>query len=185
MTTIEEAKQYFLERCREIILMSDTEGPWIFVCCSALIDYLVQMTTGQSGRVTYISFVDNYFKEVNFKYKEFEYAGMQKDLATQIYVVLRCGVVHKFSFVPRAQEPANVRGNSMLLAHEKNGHVGRHLTPYATGGMQGAVFTAELFAKDIKAVVEFIFKKAATDLTLETNIKTFIATDPPILGRFN
>jgi len=51
--------------------------------------------------------------------------------------------------------------------------------------MDGAVFTAEQFAKDIKAVVEFIFAKATTEATLETNIKAYITTYPPILGRFN
>jgi len=41
------------------------------------------MATGQSGRLAYVNFVDNYFKEVNLKYKEFEYANGQRDLPTQ------------------------------------------------------------------------------------------------------
>ena len=40
MTNIEEAKQYFLGRCSEIISMSSARDPWIFVCGAAMIDYL-------------------------------------------------------------------------------------------------------------------------------------------------
>ena len=39
--------------------------------------------------------------------------------------------------------------------------------------------------KDIKAVVEFVFTKATTDMILESNIQKYIADHPPIQGRFN
>lgn len=186
MTTIEDAKRYFLGRCSEIISMSNAGDPWIFLCGAAMIDYLTQMTTARSGRAAYINFVDNYFKEVNIFYKEFEYSNGLRDLPTQMYLILRCGIVHKFSFVPGTQEMANGgRERAILLAHEKNGHVGKHLTSYTTNGMDAALFTAEQFAKDIETVVELIFIKATTDATLETNIRTHIAVHPPILGRFN
>lgn len=186
MNTIEEIKRYFLDRSDEIIFMSNEGTPWMFVCGAAMIDYLTQMTTAQSGRVAYINFVDNYFKEINIKYKDFEYNNGQRDLPTQMYVVLRCGIVHKFSFVPRTNEIANGgRIRSILLAHEKNGYIGAHLTSYTKDGKDGAVFTAEQFAKDIKAVVELIFTKATTDSTLEGNIQSYIANFPPIQGKFN
>lgn len=186
MTTIEQAKDYFLGRCSEVISMSNAGDPWVFVCGSAMIDYLTQMTTADSGRVAYISFVENYFKEINVRYKDFEYQGGQHDLPTQMYVILRCGIVHKFSFVPGPQEIRNGgRLRSILLAHEKNGHSGAHLTSYTDNGMDGAIFTAEQFAKDIKAVVELIFTKATTDSILENNIQTYITNYPPIQGKFN
>lgn len=186
MTTLEEAKNYFLGRCNEIISMSNTGDPWIFVCGSAMIDYLTQMTTGQSGRVAYINFVDNYFKEINPAYKEFEFANGQKDLPTQMYVILRCGIVHKFSFVPGAQEISNGgRERSILLAHEKNGHIDAHLTSYTKDGMDSALFIAEQFAKDIKSVVEFIFSRAIEDTTLKENIEKYLSDYPPIMGKFN
>jgi hypothetical protein len=186
MTTIEQIKLYFLGRCNEIISMSNAGDPWVFVCGAAMIDYLTQMTTAQSGRVAYINFVDDYFKEINLMYKEFEYTNGQRDLPTQMYIILRCGIVHKFSFVPGSNEIANGgRMRSIILAHEKNGHTGAHLTSYTKDGMDGAVFTAEQFAKDIKAVVEFIFTKASTDPTLKGNIQTYITNFPPIQGKFN
>lgn len=186
MTTIEQVRQYFLERCDEIISMSNAGDPWVFLCGATMIDYLTQMTTAQSGRAAYINFVDNYFKEINLNYKEFEYNNGKRDLPTQMYVILRCGIVHKFSFIPGDNEIANGgRMRSILLAHEKNGNNGAHLTSYTKNGMDGAIFTAEQYAKDIKAVVEFIFTKATTDPTLEGNIQTYITNFPPIQGNFN
>ena len=186
MTTIEQVKNYFHGRCDEIISMSNAGDSWIFVCGAVMIDYLTQMTTAQSGRVAYINFVNNYFKEINLKYKEFQYANGRRDLPTQMYVILRCGIVHKFSFVPGSTEIINDgRTRSILLAHEKKGHVGEHLTSYTEDGIDGAIFTAEQFAKDIKSVVELIFEKATTDSILEGNIQTYIANFPPIQGKFN
>ncbi len=184
MTTIGQIKDYFIARCDEIISMSTRGDAWVFLCGAAMIDYLTQMTTGTSGRNAYIDFVDNYFKEINVKYRDFEYKNGQKDLPTQMYVILRCGIVHKFSFVPGIQEISNGgRLRSILLAHEANGYT--HLTKYINDGMDGVIFTAEQFSKDIKAVVEFIFTKATTDTNLESNIKKYITNHPPIQGRFN
>jgi hypothetical protein len=164
--------------------MSTRGDAWVFLCGAAMIDYLTQMTTGKSGRAAYIDFVDRYFKEVNINYKDFEYKNGQKDLPTQMYVILRCGIVHKFSFVPGSQEIANGgRLRSILLAHEANGNT--HLTKYTNNGMDGVIFTAEQFSKDIKTVVELVFTKATTDKILESNILKYIVDYPPIQGRFN
>lgn len=183
MTTIEQVKDYFLGRCDEIISMSPKGDAWIFLCGAAMIDYLTQMTTGSSGRTSYVNFVDSYFKEINIKYKDFEFQNGKKDLPTQMYVILRCGIVHKFSFVPGVQEINNGgRLRSILLAHEAIGNT--HLTKYTNNGMDSVIFIAEQFAKDIKAVVEFIFIKATNDTILEENIKKYVRNYPPIQGKF-
>lgn len=184
MTTIQEIKDYFIGRCDEIISMSTRGDAWIFLCGAAMIDYLIHMATGKSGRVAYIDFVDTYFKKININYQDFEYKNGKKDLPTQMYVILRCGIVHKFSFVPDSQQNSNDgRLRSILIAHENNGNT--HLEAYTKNGMDSVIFTAEQFSKDIKAVVELIFNKAAADLTLENNIRTYTTNYPPIQGRFN
>jgi len=184
MTTIEEAKDYFIGRCEEIISMSTRGDAWVFLCGAAMIDYLTQMTTGTSGRTAYIDFVERYFKEVNINYKDFEYQNGMKDLPTQMYIILRCGIVHKFSFVPGSQEIANGgRLRSILLSHEINGST--HFAKYTNNGIDSVIFTAEQFSKDIKSVVEIVFTKAKTDMTLERNIRKYIVDYPPIQGKFN
>ncbi len=97
--------------------MSNAGDSWIFVCGAVMIDYLTQMTTAQSGRVAYINFVNNYFKEINLKYKEFQYANGRRDLPTQMYVILRCGIVHKFSFVPGVLKLEMVDDQGLFYSH--------------------------------------------------------------------
>ncbi|MFY7880063.1 MAG: hypothetical protein ACOVP6_08335, partial [Lacibacter sp.] len=149
-----------------------------------MIDYLTNMTTGKSTRPKYIKFVEDYFGVVNILYKDFTYQSGDKDLPTQMYVILRCGIVHSFSFIPDQQGILNGgRTRSILLAHEKNGH--SHFETYTNNGMDSVVFTAEQFAKDIKDVVNLIFQKAMTDQNLETQILSYVQSHPPILGQFS
>ena len=181
--TLNDIKDYFNERCDEIISLSYRGDPWVFLCGSAMIDYLTNMTTGKSTRLRYIKFVEDYFGQVNILYKDFTYQSSYKDLPTQMYVILRCGIVHSFSFIPDQQGISNGgRTRSILLAHEKNGH--SHFEPYTHNGMDSVVFTAEQFAKDIKQAVNLIFKKATADPNLETQILGYVQSHPPILGQF-
>ena len=186
MNTIEEAKKYFTGRCEELLSMSKAGDPWVFLCASAMIDYLTQMTTGKSGRQAYIDFVNNFLGEINTTYSNFRYKNGKQDLATQMYIILRCGIVHKFSFVPGKQELKNGgRLRSIVLAHEKNGHNGAHLTAYPNEEIDAAIFTAEQFVTDIKALVELIFERGNSNFEIKNNILTYIAHYPPILGKFN
>lgn len=63
MNTLEEAQEYFTGRCIELISMSTAGDPWFFVCASAMIDYLTQMTTGNSGRQANIYFAKNFIND--------------------------------------------------------------------------------------------------------------------------
>lgn len=179
MKTIDKVKEYFTGRCDEIISMSARGDAWIFLCGTAMIDYLTQLTTGLSGKSAYIKFTEEYFSEVNSLYKDFKFLNGNQDLPTQMYVILRCGLVHKFSFMPGKKEIQNGgRLRSILVAHEKNGV--SHLNPYTENGFDSVIFTGEQFAKDIKSVVEIIFKKAMNDSTLNNNIEKHILDFPPI-----
>ncbi len=181
--TLEEIKKYFVNRCSEIVSLSLRGDPWVFLCGAAMIDYLTNMTTGSSTRTKYIKFINEHLSDVNNQYKDFQYKGGSIDLPTQMYVILRCGIVHSFSFVPNQQGVANGgRIRSILLAHESNGHT--HFEAYTKNGMDSVVFTAEQFSKDIKSVIEVIFNKAKTDSRLENEIINYVTKHPPILGQF-
>ena len=182
--TLNEIENYFNDRSDEIISLSDRGDPWAFLCGSAMIDYLTNMTTGKSTRLKYIKFIEDYFSLVNISYKDFTYQSGIKDLPTQMYVILRCGIVHSFSFIPNQQGLSNGgRTRSILLAHEKNGHT--HFETYTKNGMDSVVFTAEQFSEDLKAVVNLIFHKATTNQNLENQILNYIQSHPPILGQFS
>lgn len=177
--TIDQTKQYFLARCNELISLAHRGDPWVFLCSSAMIEYLTKMTSGESGREAYIAFVNNYFKRVNSRYTTFQYQNGETDLPRQMYVILRCGIVHQFSFVPRQLEINNGgRIRSIILGHEMNG--GIHLSAYTENEFDSAVFIAEQFSKDIKSVVELIFRDASDTQELETSILTFVNQYPPI-----
>jgi hypothetical protein len=182
--TLTEVESYFIARCDEIISLSDRGDPWIFLCGSAMIDYLTNMTIGTSSRDKYIKFIKQYFSQVNPLYKNFTYQSGNQDLSKQMYVILRCGIVHSFSFIPNQQGLSNGgRGRSILLAHERNGH--KHFDRCVNNGMDSVVFTAEQFAKDIKDVVLLVFLKASSDQGLATKILTHTFSHPPILGGFS
>jgi len=182
--TLAEIENYFDKRCDEIISLSLRGDPWVFLCISAMIDYLTNMTTGHSTRLKYIKFIEEYLSEINTLYKDFQYRNGSIDLPTQMYVILRCGIVHSFSFVPNQQGLINGgRIRSILLAHEKNGHT--HFETYTKNRMDSIVFTAEQFSKDIKSVVTFIFNKARSNQQLGNKITNYVISHPPILGQFS
>jgi hypothetical protein len=182
--TLTDIESYFTERCDEIVSLAQRGDLWIFLCGSAMIDYLTNMVTGHSTRLKYIKFIEDYFSQINILYKEFQYKNGSKDLPTQMYVILRCGIVHSFSFVPNQQGLTNGgRTRSILLAHEKNGH--SHFDTYRKSGMDSVVFTAEQFSKDIKSVVKHVFKTASSNQQLENKIINYVMSHPPILGQFS
>jgi len=182
--TIDEIKSYFIQRSDEIISLSSRGDAWVFLCGAAMIDYLTNMTNGNSTRRKYISFIDKYFSQVNQNYTDFTFQNGSKDLPTQMYVILRCGIVHSFSFVPNQQGVSNGgRTRSILLAHEMNGHT--HFEKYINGGMDSVIFTAEQFSKDLKEVVELIFQEASIDTNLRNQILGYVTNHPPILGQFS
>lgn len=102
---LKEVENYFSERCDEIISLSKRGDPWVFLCTSAMIDYLTNMVSGHSTRLKYIKFIEEYFSQVNYLYKDFQFQNGLKDLPTQMYIILRCGIVHSFSFVPKEDQP--------------------------------------------------------------------------------
>lgn len=183
MTTIAQVEKYFIDRCNELISLSERGDPWVFLCGAAMIEYLTHMATGTSGRTAYIDFVKNYFGTINAKYKDFMYQSGEQDLPLQMYVILRCGIVHKFSFIPGPLELSNGgRLRSILIGHEKNGAT--HLARYTSNGMDSVIFAAEQFSKDIKHVVNMIVEESHASSQIESNIISHVKNFPPIQGDF-
>lgn len=183
MATINDIEAYFKARAEEIHTMSSTGTPWEFLCASAFIEYLSKLVVGQDkGGQGFKDFVENYLGEINDKYKTFTYISGCQDLKVQMYHILRCGIVHAFSFIPNsASSSRGGRLRSIVLCHKNSGNT--HLSSYtSTKAPDAAVFVAEDFAEDIKNVVEYIFNEAKTDTTLADNIITWWGKQPPIVG---
>jgi|WetSurMetagenome_2_1015567.scaffolds.fasta_scaffold107148_1 hypothetical protein len=183
INAIEKVEEYFLCRCDEIISLTERGDVWPFLCNAEMIDYLTNMTTGgEYNRLAYINFIDSYFDD---RYKNFEYQNGEKDLPAQMYLILRCGLVHRFSLVPMQRERNNGgRKRSIVLAHEKNGYSHLTRTRYTEEENDSVIFTAEQFSKDVKNVVIDVFTKAKTDSELNESIMEYIHAYPPIASGF-
>ena len=183
MATINEIELYFKARAEEIYKMSSTGTPWEFLCASAFIEYLSKLVNGQDkGGRGFKDFVEDYLGAINDKYRTFIYLNGSRDLKEQMYHILRCGIVHAFSFIPDSASLKNGgRARSIVLCHKNSGntHLSNHTSASAP---DAAVFVAEDLAGDIKNLVEYIFNKAKTDTTLANNIITWWGMQPPIVG---
>lgn len=180
---------YFEGRAREIGVMCNDGTPWVFLAASAMLDYLAKLVAGADQKAQgYKAFVRNYLGAVRPLYRDFKYRNGGPDLPEQMYHVLRCGIVHSFSFIPdELSAKKGGRDRSIVLCHriessEKHWH---HLMAYSTDKVSdAALFVAEDFSEDIALVVKHLFKKAKEDSTLSSNIERWVKAHPPIMGGF-
>lgn len=186
MVEFKEIESYFKERATELKKMTKQGTPWEFLCISAFIEYLSKLVNGADGQHyrQYKKFIKEYFGKVNSLYENFTYRCGKKDLSTQMYNVLRCGIVHAFSMVP--SEESRKKGGrirSIVLCHKKSGRL--HLTNYHTKNIaDAAIFVAEDFAEDTIQVVNNIFQKAQKDTNLKGHIINWYSKQTPILGKY-
>lgn len=178
MTDINTIHKYFKARVKEIKCISKKVNPWGFVCCSAFIEYLVKATNGgESGREKYKDFIIKYLSQIDDRYTNFKYHDGKQDLPVQMYHILRCGIIHSFSFVPDNLALGNGgRIRSILLSHKDV-----HLTPYTEKEYDSVIFNAMSFANDIEKLVDLIFNDIAEkDDTVKKNILQWYEKYPPI-----
>jgi len=182
LNTLNDVEKYFLDRINELENQCREHTTWVFLCAAAMINYLVNLVNGrETNRNDYKDFIINYMPE---KYGDFEYLGGSKDLDSQMYHTLRCGMVHCFSLFPDSRgigQGARVR--SIALSHKENKD-GNHLDNYKGGNnnLDSALFIAENFIDDIKYAVKKIFSNAKNDTNLEQKVISWINKYPPIMG---
>jgi hypothetical protein len=190
-------KQYFIDRVDELRAIAGT--PFGFAGACVLIEVLSRLTRGtgkgKSGRKDYEQFVSDWLPK---KYSDFKYAKrvippgkeeQDKYLPTQMYCILRCGLVHNLSFVAGHSEIANGatdRSIWMLTREEAHGLGLNHLDPYEQNGPpivdDAALFVAEDFLDDIEVTVRDIFENAEHDEVLKGNIMKHLSDRCPILA---
>jgi hypothetical protein len=172
--------QYFNDRLTELSDLAKRGDPWVFLCASAFIDYLCRLVNGKNcKRKCYITFIEDYLGQIDPRYKKFIYASGDQDLPYQMYYILRCGMVHSFSFVPEKTDKTIGRERSILIAHNLNGDI--HFHHHNVDGYDAVVFTAESFVEDLDKLVQYIFtEKALEDEVVASKIVSWWNKHPPI-----
>jgi hypothetical protein len=189
---LDAATDYFRARAAELQRTCADGTPWVFLMSSAFLEYLAKLANGKDKskqrRTGYKSFICEYLAEVRPRYRDFEYKSGTKDLPTQMYHILRCGIVHNFSLVPGKEENSS-RGRirSIVLCHakERDEKKWEHLMNYGTAEINdAALFVAEDFTQDIEKVTELLLSKAKDDGSLRKNVEEWLENHPPIAGGF-
>lgn len=182
LNNINDIEKYFLDRVDELEQQCNEHTTWVFLCASAMINYLVNLVNGsETDRDDYKRFINDYMPE---GYKNFQFLNGNQDLDIQMYHTLRCGIVHNFSLFPDAVgRRAGARIRSIALTHRDNKD-GEHLDNHEgkNKNLDAALFVAEDFINDIKTAVKKIFNDAKSDVLLEQNILNWINDHPPIMS---
>jgi hypothetical protein len=105
--TLAKAEKFFTAMIPDLSKMCSDGSPWVFLCGSAVIEYLSKLAYGAGGRANFIKFIKAYMP---IPYHEFRYASKSSDLPEQMYYVLRCGIVHSFSLIPDTTGKKMVEG---------------------------------------------------------------------------
>lgn len=186
---LDQAEKYFTDRVKELRQSCGDRTPWVFLSASAMLEYLAKIVNGADRKAEgYKAFIRDYLSAVRTGYKDFIYKSGDRDLPTQMYHVLRCGIVHSFSLIPDSTALARGgRDRSIVLCHklESDAKGWSHLMPYSSAKVSdAALFVAEEFVDDIALVVGLIFQKATEDSALKQNIESWLKKHPPIAGGF-
>lgn len=189
MTRIEK---YMLNRVAELKSLSERGDPWFFLCASSYIEYLAKLVKGRATTASdYKTFLKDYFFEVCPSYTTFTYMSGEQDLDVQMYHVLRCGLVHSFSFIAdNIAQNYGGRHRSIVLAHRREGktHLDSYVNNRTNPRIDACIFVAEDFAEDVENATKFIFqqsrKREQSGRDLLANIKRWFEAHPPISGKF-
>jgi len=180
--TLQEAKQYFDGHIVALKKMCDDKSPWVFLCASCVIEYLSKLAyvDKHSSGERFEKFIRKYFPK---KYQEFKYKSGDMDLPKQMYHVLRCGLVHSFSFIPdNIGRQKGARDRSLVLSHDEE-----HLSHYSSERAPDACcLNAYKFVEDINSAMNKLFDEAEKHMPekgkLTANIEKWLNEHPPIMA---
>lgn len=117
--TLDEAHQFLRGRLEEMRPWLPSQGAWVFVCAASFLEYLAKIVDGRDrGARGYKAFIRDWLTRIRLAYRTFRSRSGETDLPTQMYHVLRCGMVHSFSLIP--DDRARIKGGrdrSIVLCH--------------------------------------------------------------------
>jgi hypothetical protein len=177
--TLPEAKAYFEGHIAALKRMCPDGTPWVFLCCSVVIEYLSKIAAGQDNKGSgYKQFIRDYFPVA---YREFKYQSGDADLPLQMYHVLRCGIVHSFSMIPdTVGRDKGARNRSVVMSHN-DPHLSQHSGSLA---VDACCLHADSFVEDIEKAMNKLFATADADTPegrqVAGNIQRWLKDHPPI-----
>jgi len=176
--TLSEAEKYFTAMIPGLGKICCDGSPWVFLCGTAIIEYLSKLAFGSGGRKNFINFIKEYMPP---SYSQFQYISGQQDLPEQMYHVLRCGIVHSFSLVPDKKGKENGgRNRSIALSHDtRDGHIQKVSTKRAP---DACCLNAYEFVADLASAMRKLFKSAKVDAKVKNEITNWLKQCPPIAG---
>jgi hypothetical protein len=180
--TVRKTEKYFTAMIPDLSKMCCDGSPMVFLCGTAVVEYLSNLAYGCGGRGNFIKFIKEYMPA---SYKEFTYACGKQDLPEQMYYVLRCGIVHKFSLIPDDQGKGNGgRDCSIALSHDtRDGHV-QNIPCTKRGARDSCCLNAYEFVADLSSAMRKLFKAAKSNPDVRKNIRKWLKKHPPIAGDF-
>lgn len=182
---LDYAEQYFIDRGNELLAVAGT--PWAFAGGTCLIEYIAKMINGGTAdQFAFIDFIRNHmpqyghflYKTSNSRRQRTGFDTTTQDLPEQIYYILRCGLLHRFSLIPTATEISNGgRPRSVVMSHHPGATQG-HLSHYSNGSdvVDAAFLVSQDFIADIQQAVRNVFSDAGN----HGNITHCLTTTPPI-----
>ena len=166
----------------------DLESACRFVVPCCFLEYLAKLYYGRilpndnkaNDKSIYLKFVNEIFIETNPKYKTFEYDNREIKLGDQMYLILRCGIVHAFSLTPNRRRNTVGKLRSIILA-DKNDEL-EHLANFSNEFVEDScIFKLEEFINDLDKSLDSLFHKAESDMTIAKNITDW-TDDYPFIG---
>lgn len=171
MIDLEYWRKYLIAHNNSLKRFAEFGDPWVFICASCLIEYLAKMTIGEKD--SYAAFITEYLSKVDGRYSNFKYNTPGSKLPTEMFYVLRNGLVHSFTMKPNQENKGRV--NSILLSHKDV-----HFTHRTDSGFDACIFNAHQFVGDIGKVIDFVFDMAGKDEVLRKRIELRITEYPPL-----
>ncbi len=196
---------YFKDRVLELRAIQGT--PWGFAAATILLEVLAKLErgtgTGELGKARYIQFVITWMPQ----YEAFQYTQKfitttvwnksktraktkkkLKSLPVQMYAILRCGLVHSYSFVTnKEQRRTGGRNRSIWLTNREEALANnwKHLDNFSRTTplpaiKDAAIFVAEEFLDDLDKVIEDLFAKARSSPRLAARIEQHLREQRPI-----
>lgn len=173
-----DIKQYCEDRLCEIRKVAQDGTPTGFLCLAAFVDFLAKLAAGKDNkRNGYMKLIAKYFPD---SYKDFAYKSGDKDLPTQFYSVLRCGILHGFSLYPDRPNRNNSKARTIVISHDGNddGKMYAHLSNYTDKGFDAALLIADNLCDDMSSAINSMF----ADKSVQANAEKWVKNQPPING---
>lgn len=158
---------------------------WDFVLMGCLVDVISRIN--YNNIKSSIKRTSKLFDDRLPKYREVYYNKPKiiNDVPEQIYMVMRCGLVHSLSLVPNKDYMTSKsyenhwRKGSLLLTHRGN-HLQMRTRIHNGEPIDACQLDYSTMLDDMQSALDAIFQDAKQDTTLSDHIETFVRENPTL-----